>query len=165
MRNQSKNLEAGNSPPLRTFIWGLVSACLLPHTGGVRDNLWEFVLPCGVQESDSVCHARWQAPLHKEPSQRPLKRLYFRLSLKCGSSPHPSLENDHSEEVQERPVWASSPQLLTTWPLTGFRNNHCLEFSQGPHTKHVALVSQVPVVFPSEHSATPTQVSVPSPPS
>lgn len=101
------------------------------HRRGQRQSVGVCSLPCGVQES-GVCHARWQAPLHKEPSQRPLKRLYFRLSLKCGSSPHPSLENDHSEEVQERPVWANSPQLLTTWPLTGFRNNHCLEFSQGP---------------------------------
>lgn len=98
-----------------------MSACLPLHTEGVRDNLWEFVL--SRVESKNQLPVVMLGDKHLNTTNH---LRDFCLSLKSGTSPHPTLENDHSEEVQERPVWASSSQLLTTWPLTVFHNNHHL---------------------------------------
>lgn len=121
------------------------------HRGGQR-QLWEFVLSRVESKNQPPVVMLGDKHLNTTNHLRD-----FCLSLKSGTSPHPTLENDHSEEVQERPVWASSPQLLTTWPLTVFHNNHRLEFSLLP-------THQVSFVFPLE-SSTPTQVSVSSLPS
>lgn len=135
-----------------------MSTCLPLHTEGVRDNLWEFIL--FRVESKNLPLVVMLGGKHLNTTSH---LRDFRLSLKSRTSPHPSLENDHSEEVQERPVWASSPQLLTTWPLTVFHNNHHLEFSLLP-THQTRGSCQSPKSHPSFRWKVPLPPRSPSPP-